>query len=599
MSFPGLPGAPVLPPESVHRAVAARSGAMSPLPSTVRGKQPPDLFVPSEAQILDAEILYSSVPGDARTEEWESAVNYVKSMAPQICAAAPPSSGKARGPDSYSRVTPLTHMTYPSWVSPHIEAVSDFYLKHKKLFEDISTEDVRCLLSTHAQLYSWCNSQSKDLYDFIYGKGRRSTLFTVKALACVGCTRAPTHGDSFTIKDSDHNIVLDYVYKDKTSDANTYLWFVQHMLSRSVAGSGYEAVVADPRMSKYNASGDDAMVDGRGLDALNRQRDYRTQFLRHQKLLKMAMTTTSSLPCTLDKVGFGSDVDPDPSFVLLYGSGDSSCSMRHRWKNVYCVDPLWDGPDGTGFAGTHSQFHAALQAGTTRLLSAPDYIVSDACGYSDQRLVLMEGFRGANELSMRTRAMDPTVTNRISAEIVEFWVNRGYGRDIDAGQFFALKCGVDHHYPELFFMVQAHGSIKTRPTNAEVFVLLKGEYRTSADDLATDSPPPGDTVSWARTVARHNTSMWVANHQRMYHERTRTFPVRGYSYPENFGSYMRNARRNVTLKVPSIYSDYSRSDDKARKAAMDGLDLDDLEHSSVSSSYASSCSGRMVSGGHV
>lgn len=493
---------------------------------------------------------------------------------------------------------------YPSWTAPYLESTAEFYCQNAELFNSLDTNDYRTLLSIYARNYSWSNSPSMTLSAFMFRTTLSGCLFTPKSLDYLDCYREPSTGNTFTVFDKNtHEEIMSYVYmKVKGPDRKAFLKFVMHRLSEKVAGTGYEELIMEPCMDKYKHLYIDEMLKGQGLGTLYEQRDYRDQILSTEKYLKLAMTTTSSLPCTIDKYNYPNpymDLHPN-ALVLVYGSGNTKCSLRFLWRNTFCIDPVWAGPPGTGFRGTHDQFHAALEKGDIKLPlnghRLPGFIVNDACGFVDQTRKLMEGPFGQHELRGRTRAMCPDQTNKISSDILEFWIPRGYSSHEDDGRWFAMKSGVAYSYPTIFSEMVASDFRKTRPTNAEVTVLLKGEFHLLEDD-PTEPLPAGETsISWARCCNRQNLAMYVGNNHRMYHDMTRSFPERGYGYPAGFSRCMENARANVYLTVPRISGVSDKNEVKRNKRALRELDFDDVEHDVDPSTIARSTLGKDVEG---
>jgi len=491
------------------------------------------------------------------------------------------------------------NMVFPSWCEPHIEEVAQFYHDNVDIFDELTAEDYRYLLSVSARNYSWSNSPSMNLNDFMFGKFERGTLFTVKSLDYLDCYRIPATGNSFTIYDKNtREELVEYVYQSANGpDRAVFLRFVKHRLAQKVLGSGLEGEILDPSMSKYEDMWCDEMLEGEGLKVLYEQRDYRSQVLQKEKMLKMSMTTTSALPCTLDKYNFFNpymEENPD-ALVLIYGSGDRRCALRFYWLNTYCIDPVWDGPPEMGFRGSHDKFHRALDCGKIVLplkgRRFPGYIVNDACGFIDQHRVLMDGEDPQHTLRGRTRAMCPDKTNKMAGEIVEYWVRKGYSSPTDDGRWFATKSGIAFSYPKIFRAMVSHDRIKTRPTNVELSNLIKGEFHRFKDSPTKPKPPDVPTVSWARSCNRYNKVVVVGNNQRMCHDMTGTFPVRTYAYPKGFDRCMENARKNVVLVVPHICGVHDKRQTKARKRILRNLDFDEDEHEVDPSTIARSTCG--------
>jgi len=512
---------------------------------------------------------------------WNAAIHYKEVMQP---VAIVPQSVSAQSNLANHLVQPRgnSKMKYPHWVSPYAEEVARFYYENQQDFAALTKIDMRYLLSAYSQLYSFVNSSGQSLSTFLFGTPVKTSMFKNKSLAYLGCYRVPVGGNVFSVyeKGSD-DLLMEYVFSGDTSaDKVTFYNFVQSRLASRVIGTGYEDLVIDPGMDKYKNMYCDEMLNGEGTECLYEQREYRDQNVRSRFLLKMSLTTTNTIPCTIDKYNYEVPLlvkNPD-GLVLVYGSGDSKCALRFNWRNTYCVDPLWDGPPETGFRGTHKQFHDAL-AKREVVIAWPTFIVSDACGYSDQRKTLMEGF-GNRYRDKATRAMDPDVTNRISAEIVEYWINQGYSSHSDNGEWFAMKCGVSLQYPSLFTDLVADEFRKTRPTNAELSALLKGELYFGIDDHREPLSEDATCISWARACSRQNLPIWIGNNQRMYHERSNTFPDRKYSYPEKFSQCMENARRNIILVMPYVCDDVSRDEVREEKEFARNVDFDELEHTS-------------------
>jgi len=536
----------------------------------------------------DGLIEVHHIPGErAPPSAWNSSVYYKEKMQ-DIVVAKQGGSGPSNLAMHLVQPRGNSNMKYPNWVSPYLDQISSFYFENSDDFKGLTKEDMRYLLSAYAQLYSFVNAESKSFSTFLFGSPKKNTLFKQKTLEHLGCFREPVTGNEFTVRDRvTGEFVMDYVFRgDIAADKYTFYNFVQSRLASKVIGSGFEDLVMDPGMEKYKTMYCDAMLNGEGTECLFEQREYRDQNLRNRFLLKMSLTTTSTLPCTIDKFNYhvpSLESDPD-GLVLLYGSGDSTCALRYNWRNVYCVDPLWNGPPGTGFKGTHKQFHMKLDRNQLELPSWPKFIVSDACGYTDQRKTLMEGFR-SKYTDNATRAMDPEITNNISADIVEYWIGKGYSSHDDNGEWFAMKSGVSLQYPRLYEDMVADSFRKTRPTNAELSTLLRGPFYMEVDNHREPISPTAKNISWARACARQNFPIWVGNNQRMYHERTNTFPERTYSYPENFSRCMDNARRNAILVMPYLSDDAGRDEIRERKSFSRGVDFDELEHISEPGSF--------------
>lgn len=461
---------------------------------------------------------------------------------------------------------------YPWWTTQYVEDFARFIHKYEYLLNEINSEHFMQVLAVNAQAYSHCHTEGISMSDFSRKKARTRTLFTSRSCRYLGCRREPMDGHDFrvtTIKDGEW--MFDYSYRgDNTADKEFFLHFVRARMAMDVTDEDIVKLISDGGMEKYATMPSNIMLNNEGNEALRRQRSYRTQTLHSNHLIKMSMTTTSTIPCTVDKYYFEQDVVPAGT-VLVYGSGGSHCAMRYNWHSTYCVDPLWDGPPHLGYKGHHYEFHQHLASGALRLNFTPVLVASDACWYYDLTRSLLVGARGNNELRDKTRAMDPGVTNNISAEIVEFWLGRGY-----AGSFY-MKSGLFPRYPPSFADLKAHGAIKTRPTNAEVVVWVKGGVQQSDDGL---SPQSGPELTWARCVNMHNVNVVVGNNQRMRHEKEKSFPQRKFAFPRNMNYLLENARKNIILPAPPTHAIVNRRELSDRKRMERGFDADGAEHSS-------------------
>lgn len=464
---------------------------------------------------------------------------------------------------------------YPGFTSQYQSSFASFATQNKDLIDQITADDYPFVLAMVAHAYSYAHTTEISIVNHMVKRTRNRSLMTPKALAHLGCRRDDRDGNNFTVRDTTGKWLLDYEYKgDSHADKEFFLHFVRARMATEVKDPELEKLMRDPGMEKYITMGNDEMLKDEGPRALKNQREYRTQTLHSHSQIKMAMTTTSTLPCTADKFNFP-DADPGDGLVIVYGSGASYCAMRYNWRNTFCVDPLFEGPAGTGFKGTHTEFHRLLNSGLLRLPGGvrPGLIASDACAYIDQRRSLLVGARGNHDLANLTRSMDPEKTNTLSSEIVEYWHGRGYTGD------FIMKSGVNRFYPEVFSVMHARGFIKTRPTNAEVVVHLSGAVAEPDPGLL---PTPGPELSWARAVNRQNKVIYVANYQRMAHEKLRTFPSREipFSFPTNMEKLLANARHGAILPPPREFAMVNKRDLVERKRMVRGVDLDDLEHSS-------------------
>lgn len=461
---------------------------------------------------------------------------------------------------------------YHWWSTPYVEDFARFAHKHRKLLDEITSDDFMKVLAISAQAYSHCHTEGISMHNFSNKKLRTRTLFTARACRYLGCRREPMDGTDFRVTSiKDGQWMFDYSYRgDNHADKEFFLHFVRARMAMDVTDDEIIKLISDGGMEKYITLPCNRFLNNEGNEALHRQRSYRTQTLHSNHLIKMSMTTTSTIPCTVDKYNFKEDVVP-PGTVLVYGSGGSHCAMRYNWRSTYCVDPLWDGPPELGFRGHHYQFHQHLTTGAMVLPFVPVLIASDACWYHDQTRTLLVGARGNHELRNKTRAMDPGKTNQISSEIVEYWLGRGY-----TGAFY-MKSGLFSQFPASFADLKAHGAIKTRPSNSEVVVWVKGGVVESDDGK---SPTSGPELTWARCVNQHNINVVVANNQRMRHEKERSFPKRKFAFPANMNFLLENARNNIILPAPPTHVVVNRRELSDRKRMERGFDPDDAEHSS-------------------
>jgi len=462
-------------------------------------------------------------------------------------------------------------MRYGWWCTPYVERFANFVVANERIINDITNDSIMDVLAIKAQAFAYSRTEGLSMNTYTHHNMRERSLFTARALRYLGCVRKPMKGDQFDVTSNDGEWLFNYRYeKDNTADKEFFLHFVRAMMARDVKEDWLMRLVLDTSMEKYKTMPSDAMLNNEGMKALRQQRDYRTQTLHAHKEIKHSMTTTATIPCTVDKFAF-SDEDPG-GYVLVYGSGGVDCAMRHNWPKTYCVDPLYDGPPECGYKGTHGAFHSHVSSGILKLpFDKPSLITSDACAYMEQQRTLLLGARGNHALRDLTRAMCPDGTNKIAAGIVEYWLNQGYD-----GSFY-MKSGVHNVYPPIFAEMKALEWIKTRPTNAEVIVHIKGGV-SIRDNGA--SPEPGPDLTWARAVNRHNIVIFVANNQRMIHEKERTFPDRPFGYPANMDRLLQNARKNTILKTPPPMVIVSKRELNERKKMERGVDFDDLEHAS-------------------
>jgi len=458
---------------------------------------------------------------------------------------------------------------YKWWCKPYTDRFGAFAAENAELINKVSADQIIDVLAITAKAFSYSRTENLSMHTYNHHNMRESSLFTAKSLRYLGCLRKPMKGNEFTVTTATGEWMFDYVYNyDNSADREFFIHFVRAMMARGVKDDWLEKLVLDSDMSKYKTMPSDAMLKNEGMVALRAQRDYRTQSLHAHKEIKMSMTTTSTIPCTVDKFAFGDDPG---GTVMVYGSGNTMCAMRYNWSKTYCVDPLYDGPTDRGYKGTLTTFHQHVSNGIIKLNFKPTLITSDACAYIDQKRTLLVGARGNHELRDLTRAMDPERTNKLSAEIVSFWINQGYTGD------FYMKSGVHNFYPPIFSEMVVKGTIKTRPTNAEVVVHLSGTT-SELDDGKSDTPGP--ELTWARAVNRHNIVIYVANNQRMIHEKERSFPKRAFGFPANMDTLLRNARANVILKPPPPCVIVNKREITERKKMERGVDFDDIEHSS-------------------
>jgi len=387
-------------------------------------------------------------------------------------------------------------------------------------------ENKPLILAVSNWKFAYANSTSS-LSRFLIGRGKTGSRITAKVCDKLGVKKVGTDSCFSILGPDGEYIIKDYSYSDPEEDLDMYKGLILDRMKAMALSRGGVDLFLDKGMEKYLQDNLTHLTADEGVATLTLFRLFREQLSGTEKLLKRSLSITPTMPCTLFKfMRLALILGPD-ALVLFYGSGPVEKMARHAFRRVYCVDPAFDGPKQLGFKGTHTEYHKALMDGTEPDIK-PDHICSDAVQTLDTDVPL--SIRAGNASARaRLRHMDLHKTNKISAEVHEFWINNGYTKD------FELVTGATEQLPVAFGKAKCEHGYKSRPGNAEVIALVKNAASSEVKTVKEVLSAKGGNIH-------------LSNMQRLAHGEEGTFPVRDYVYPDYMEYVCENIRQNTVIR---------------------------------------------------
>jgi hypothetical protein len=458
-------------------------------------------------------------------------------------------------------------------MEPYIDAVVSFLHKNRHKIPKLGAEDLPALLAVFSTNHSMANSGQK-YEEFILGKPyvRR---FTNENLVGLGAIMEETSPGEYDIKDIRTGELIDhYKYSSPGEDRIVYNAFVGNRITAEADRKGFGAIADLPDGMKKYTDGSVIALQGvgafEGIQANRYFREWRDQERLLTRIGKDALSNSPAKCVTTDKFnGLGRVHCGDyEDYVLHYGSGPTTRNSRLVYVRSICVDPLWEGPEGMGFRGTHTKFHKALESGEYTLPGVPKYISSDACAHEVQKVDL-HAFRARKTT---VKSMNPDGTNVIVNDIVNYWRKPNkvgiYNGDM------TMKMGVSTTLPDPLTQVGAVVKFNQRYTNAEIII----------DICAPDRPPLEGAKSIREIFDDCGKIMLVANSERHQYTLNKTVPDRKYEPPSNMQELIDNYGGNYVYIRPPRVRQYLIEEIKEKKRADRVVDQEEYEDESVSDS---------------